>query len=110
MSRAPIETDQDWAELELYWRGKLRRLRFGAEPLGVQLEKYRRVTVVLSCVCGGMALMFLAIFAAFHRPDVGAIVDLLLFVPIVGLAWREYGTLAGRLAAYEAEKKKAEAK
>ena len=110
MSRAPIETDQDWAERERHWRGKLRRLRFGVEPLAVQLEKYRRVTVVLTCVCGGIALMFLAIFAAFRRPDVGAIVDLVLFVPIVGLAWREYWTLAGRLAAYEAEKKKAEAK
>lgn len=105
MARVQIETEQDWAERELYWRGKLRRLRFGAEPLAVQLERYRKVTVVLSCVCGGMAAMFLAIFAAFRRPDVGAILDGLLFVPIVGLAWREYWTLARRLAAYESEKK-----
>lgn len=107
MSRDPIETDQDWAERELYWRGKLRRLRFGVEPLAVQLEKYRRVTIVLSGVCGGIAFMFLAIFAAFRRPDIGAVVDLVLFVPIVGLAWREYLSLAARVAAYEAERKKA---
>ena len=107
MSRAPIETDEEWAERERYWRGKLRRLRFGAEPLAVQLEKYREVTVVLSCVCGGIALMFLAIFAAFRRPDIGAAVDLVLFGPIVGIAWGDYRALAGRVAAYEAERKKA---
>lgn len=105
MSRSPIETDQDWAEREVYWRTKLRRLRFGVEPLAEQLEKYRMVTVVLSCVCGGIAAMFLAIFSAFHRPEVGAVVDLVLFVPILSIAWRDYRTLAGRVRAYEAEKK-----
>jgi hypothetical protein len=107
MTRAPIETDKDWAERELYWRAKLRRLRFGVEPLAVQLEKYRRVTAMLSCVCAGIAAMFLAIFSAFHRPDVGAAVDLVLFVPIVGIAWLDYRALASRVAAYEAERKKA---
>jgi hypothetical protein len=97
------DNDGDWSERELDWRRKLRRLRFGVEPLGVQLEKYRRVTVALSCVCAGIALMFLMIFTAFGRPDVGAIVDLALFVPIVGLAWLDYRTLARRVAAYEAE-------
>ena len=107
MSRAPIETDQDWAEREVYWRGKLRRLRFGVEPLTVQLEKYRQVTIVLTCVCIGIALMSVMIFGAFRRPDIGIVVDLVLFVPIVGLAWLEYWSLAGRVAAYEAERKKA---
>ncbi|HEY2156009.1 MAG TPA: hypothetical protein VGH33_10290, partial [Isosphaeraceae bacterium] len=50
-----------------------------------------------------IALMFLMIFTAFGRPDVGAIVDLVLFVPIIGLAWVDYRTLAARVAAYEAE-------
>jgi hypothetical protein len=105
MTRAPFETDHDWAEREVYWRARLHRLRFGAEPLGVQLEKYRKVTVVLSGVCGGIALIFLAIFSAFRRPDVGLVVDLVLFVPIVGLAWLEYRSLARGVAAYEAERK-----
>lgn len=105
MSHAPIDTDQDWAERETYWRTRLRRLRFGVEPLAEQLEKYRKVTVVLSAVCAGIALIFLMIFAAFRRPDVGLILDLALFVPIVGLAWREYRALARGVAAYEAERK-----
>jgi hypothetical protein len=101
----PRVTDNglDTSERELYWRRKLRRLRFGVEPLAVQLEKYRKVTVALSYVCAGIALMFLMIFTAFGRPDVGAIVDLVLFVPIIGLAWVDYRTLAARVAAYEAE-------
>ncbi len=105
MTRLPYESDDDWSERELYWRRRLRRLRFGVEPLAVQVEKYRKVTVALSCVCAGIALMFLMIFAAFHRPDIGAIVDLILFAPVIGLAWIDYRTLAGRAAAYEAERK-----
>ncbi len=101
--RLPIASGKDGAERERYWRRKLRRLRFGVEPLAVQLEKYRKVTVALSCVCAAIALMFVMIFTAFGRPDVGAIVDLVLFVPIVGLAWLDYLTLASRVAAYEAE-------
>jgi hypothetical protein len=100
-----IDSEQDWASREAYWRGKLRRLRFGVEPLAVQLEKNRKVTIVLSCVCAVIALMFLAIFSAFRRPDVGAIVDAVILGPIVGLAWLDYRTLAARVAAYEAEKK-----
>ena len=102
--RAPIESGKVWSDRERYWRRKLRRLRFGVEPLAVQLEKHRKVTVALSCVCAGIALMFLMIFTAFGRPDVGAIVDLVLFVPILGLAWLDFRTLATRVAAYEAER------
>jgi hypothetical protein len=105
MTRPPIDTDQDWAERELHWRRKLRRLRFGVEPLGAQVEKYHRVTVALSIVCGVIALMFLGIFAAFSRLDVGLVVVLVLFVPITAIAWLDYRRLAARVGAYEAEKK-----
>jgi hypothetical protein len=105
MTGEPSDTDQDWSERELYWRSKLRRLRFGVEPLRVQVEKYCRVTITLSSVCVIIAVMFLTIFAAFGRPDVGLVVVLVLFVPIVGLAWLDYWKLAARVAAYEAEKK-----
>jgi hypothetical protein len=105
MTRPPIDTDQDWAERELYWRRKLRRLRFGVEPLAVQLEKYRKVTIALSFVCAGIALLFLMIFTAFERPDIGAAVVLVLLAPIVGWAWLDYRKLAARVATYEAERK-----
>jgi hypothetical protein len=110
MSHAPIETDQDWADRELYWRRKLRRIRFGVEPLAVQVEKYRKVTIVLSAVSAGIALMFLMIFSAFHRPDIGLILVTVLFAPMIGLAWFDFRTLAGRVAEYERERKKAKDK
>jgi hypothetical protein len=110
MSHAPIETDQDWAERELYWRARLRRLRFGAEPLAVQVEKYRRVTIVLSAVSAGIALMFLMIFSAFRRPDIGLILVAILFVPMISLAWLDFRTLAGRVDEYERERTKAKEK
>jgi hypothetical protein len=110
MRHPSIETDQDWADRELYWRRKLRRLRFGVEPLAVQVEKYRKVTIVLSAVSAGIALMFLMIFSAFRRPDVGLILIAILIAPIIGLAWLDFRTLAGRVAGYELERKKAKDK
>jgi len=99
MTGPSAETDRD-----LYWRKKLRRLRFGVEPFAVQLEKYRLVTLALSAVSAVVAALFLMIFAAFRRPDIGLIVDGLLIAPIVAIAWGDYRVLAGRVAAYEAER------
>jgi hypothetical protein len=110
MTGVPIETDQDWAERERYWRARLRRLRFGVEPLAVQVEKYRKVTIVLSAVSAGIALMFLMIFSAFRRPDIGLVLIVVLFVPMISLAWLDFRTLAGRVAEYERERKKAKGK
>ena len=94
--KEPTETDQDWADREVYWRTKLRRLRFGAEPLWEQVEKYRLVTIALTCVAGGMAALFLFLFTAFHRPDIAGIIIGLFFVPIIGLAWFDFNTLRAR--------------
>ena len=104
MNQAVIATDEDRAAREIYWRTKLRRLRFGAEPLRVQVERYRRVTIVLSVISGSVALGFLAIFSSFRRPDVALVLDAILFVPIVGLAWLDFGRLAKDVADYEAER------
>jgi hypothetical protein len=68
------------------------------------------VTIVLSAVSAGIALMFLMIFSAFHRPDIGLILIAILFVPIISLAWLDFRTLAGRVEEYERERKKAKQK
>lgn len=97
--------DEPWAARELRWRRELRRLRFDAEPIPVQVEKYRRVTIGLTAVAAGMAVLFLLVFAAFRRPDIAVVIDLVLFGPIVGLAWLDYRSLERKARAYEAEKR-----
>ncbi len=85
---------------EAYWRRKLRRIRFGAEPISEQVSRQFRVTVALSGLAIGIGFIFLAIFAAFGRPDVGAVLIGVLVGPIVGLAWLDYAVLRIRISAY----------
>ena len=103
MNPIPAEDARLPDDRERYWRSKLRRLRFGAEPLDVQLDRARRVTMVLTGVSVGVALMISMIFAAFGRLDVGLIFVAILFVPILFLAWLDYGNLKSRVHEYEAE-------
>jgi hypothetical protein len=93
-------SEEAWQARQRYWQRKLRRLRLGAEPVGVQLARYRRVTWMLTAVPLAIGLMFVALFAAFERPDIGLIVAAVLLLPIVVLAWLEYGLLALRAARY----------
>src|SRR3954467_8392447 len=95
--------DAEWLDRERYWRRKLGRIRLGAEPVEEQLAKYRRVTWGLTAVPLGLALMFVALFAAFRRPDVGLVVSGILFLPVVLLAWIDYGLLSRRVARYSRE-------
>lgn len=90
----------DWQTRERYWRGKLGRIRLGVEPIEEQMAKYRRVTWVLTAVSLGLALIFLALFTAFRRPDVGAILAGILMLPVVSLAWLDYGLLRLRATRY----------
>jgi hypothetical protein len=92
-----------WKARERYWQRKLGRLRLGAEPLEEQLARYRRATWMLTDISAVLALMFVGLFAAFQRPDVGGILALVLLAPIVALAWLDYGLLARRLAQYTRE-------
>ena len=87
------DPDATWKVRERYWRGKLGRLRLGVEPLEEQLARYRRVTWVLTAVPAGVALMFVGLFTAFQRPDVGGILAFVLLLPIVVFAWIDYGLL-----------------
>src|SRR4051794_33036422 len=93
----------DWAERQEDWRRKLGRLRLGAEPLEFQLARYRRVTWGLTAVSLVIATVFVAIFTAFGRPDVGGSVAAILLLPVVSYAWLDYRLLGATAAAYEAD-------
>jgi hypothetical protein len=98
-----MTSDADWEARQLYWRRKLGRLRLGAEPIEEQLERYRRVTVVLTVIAAALALVFVSLFTAFGRPDVGAVVAFVLFAPVVATAWVDHALLRRRAAGYLAE-------
>ncbi len=89
---------------ERYWRRRLRRLRLDAEPIAEQLERQRRTTIVLTAIPAAIGLIFLAIFAGFGRPDVGAALVAVVILPIVALAWVEFARLRGGAAAYLKER------
>ena len=92
-----------WHVRQRYWRRKLGRLRLGVEPLEEQLARYRRVTWMLTAIPLILAAMFVSLFAAFRRPDIGLIVALVLFCPIVVLAWLDLAVLQLRVARYTQE-------
>jgi integral membrane sensor domain MASE1 len=100
----PQRRDDAWAARERYWRRKLGRLRLGAEPVEVQIERYRRVTLVLTAIPVVLALMFLTLFTAFRRPDIGAVLALVLFGPLVAIAWIDHALLVSRARAYLRER------
>jgi hypothetical protein len=89
---------------EAYWRRKLRRLRLEAEPIGEQVYRQLRATVGVTGVSVAIGMMFLAIFAAFGRPDVGAILPGVLLGPVVALAWLDFAILKARASRYSREK------
>jgi len=96
-------TDAEWSARLKYWRRKLRRLRLDAEPLGTQLAKYRRVTWALTAIPLVIALMFVTLFSAFGRPDVGIVLALILLAPVVAVAWIDDRLLRRRAAQYSRE-------
>lgn len=99
-----LDADADWEARQRYWRRKLGRIRLGAEPVEEQLAKYRRVTWMLTAVPLGLGLMFVGLFAAFRRPDVGVVLALVLLSPVVVLAWIDFGLLSLRVARYTRER------
>jgi hypothetical protein len=97
------ELETRWRTREQEWRSKLGRLRLGVEPLDEQLARYRRVTWALMAVPAIIALMFLGLFTAFGRPDVGALVILILFGPVIAFSWLGFKKLESQANAYLAE-------
>ena len=103
--RNPIEFDPDipWPIRQRYWRRKLGRLRLDAEPIDEQLARYRRVTMMLTAIPSALAVFIIALFAAFRRPDVGLVLAVVLFVPVVVIAWIDFKLLERRACRYLAE-------
>lgn len=102
MTNPPDAVKKD--DREDYWKRRLGRLHLHAEPLAVQLARYRRVTWALTIVPGIIALMFLALFTAFSAPGIGLLVASILFVPLVSIAWLDYRRLSRAVADYERER------
>jgi hypothetical protein len=97
------EIETRWRTREQEWRGRLGRLRLGVEPIEEQLARHRRVTWALMAVPAIIAIMFLALFTAFGRPDIGAVVVAILFAPIIVFSWLGFKKLERRANAYLAE-------
>ena len=97
------ELEARWRTREQEWRRKLGRLRLGVEPLDEQLARYRRVTWALTAVPAIIAVMFLGLFTAFGRPDIGVVVVVILFGPIIVFSWLGFKKLERRANAYLAE-------
>ncbi len=96
-------TDATWSARLQYWRRRLRRLRLEAEPLETQLARYRRVTWALTAIPLMIAVMFVALFSAFRRPDVGIGLALILLAPVVAVAWIDDRLLRRRARDYTRE-------
>jgi hypothetical protein len=93
-----------WSDREVHWRKRLRRLRLDAEPVEEQVTRLRRVTIALTVIATFIGLIFLSIFAAFGRLDVGGFVVVVLILPIAGFAWLDQTILEARASAYLRER------
>jgi hypothetical protein len=102
-SHPDASRDDAWAARQRDWQRKLGRLRLGAEPLDVQIERYRRVTWMLTAVPLVIALIFVGLFTAFHRTLYGVVIAAILLLPIVVVAWIDFGFLRLRVARYARE-------
>ena len=72
------------------WRVRLARLSPYTIDIEEQLVQLRKLTIVLTIVPGFMATLILVLFTIFGRPDIGLVVILIIFGPIIGIAWRDY--------------------
>jgi hypothetical protein len=97
------ELETGWRTRQQEWRRKLGRLRLGVEPLEEQLARYRRVTWALTAVPAIIAVMFLGLFTAFGRPDIGAVVAAIVLGPVIVFSWLGFKKLERRAHAYLAE-------
>jgi hypothetical protein len=102
------QLESRWRARENEWRRKLGRLRLGVEPLDEQVARYRRVTWALTAVPSVVGLMFFALFAIFGRPDIGLIFVTIVLMPIVIVAWLDFGLMARRARRYLAEREQFE--
>jgi hypothetical protein len=103
-SKDLTELETRWSVRERKWALWLGRLRLGVEPLEEQLTRLRRTTWALAIVPGIIALIVLTLFTVFGRPDIGLVVILILFAPMILFPWVGYARLKRRAALYLAER------
>ena len=96
--------DVAWAERLAYWRTRIPRIRFGVEPVREQLGRYRRVTDVLTIVSLGVSILFVALFTAFRRPDIGIVLAIVLFGPVIAISRLDFRRLRLNAEAFERER------
>ncbi len=104
----PADLAKNWPERQRLWARELGRLQIGVESISEQVAKYRRVTVAITIVAGGIGAMILAIFLAFRAPRAGLIVTAVLFGPMILSAWIGQWRSEARAAAYLREKAQVE--
>ena len=104
VSQYLTDLETRWRDRERHWARKLGRIRLGVEPIEEQLARYWRSTLGLMIVPAIIAMMFLSLFAAFGRADIGLVVVGVFFVPLILFAWLGYRTLERRAVGYLAER------
>ncbi|MDE2506166.1 MAG: hypothetical protein KGM43_03035 [Planctomycetota bacterium] len=98
-------TSEDaWATRLVYWRKRMPRIRIDAEPVAEQLARYRRVTDVLTLVSIGVSILFVALFTAFRRPDIGLILAAILFGPVIAISRLDFRNLRRNVENFERER------
>lgn len=106
MEEAPDESASErerWEMRRKYWRRKLGRLRLGVEPLETQLNRYWRITWMLTGIPLAMGLFLVALFSGFKYPVVGIVLASVLFLPVITIAWIDFGLMRWRASRYERE-------
>jgi hypothetical protein len=103
-SKDLTELESRWRMRERKWACRLGRLRLGVEPLEEQLTRLRRTTWALAIVPSIIALIVLTLFTVFGRPDIGSVVILILFAPMILFPWVGYARLKRRAAEYLADR------
>ncbi len=73
---------------------------FDAEPVSKQIARRFRVTVALTAMPALIGSIILAIFTGFGRPEVGLGLITILLLPVVVMAWVEYGLYRSRVRSF----------
>jgi hypothetical protein len=104
-SKDLAELESRWSLRERIWAHRLGRLRLGVEPLEEQLTRLRRTTWALAIIPSFIGLFVQTLFTVFSRPDIGLVVVLILFAPMILSPWVGYARLKRRAAAYHADRR-----
>jgi ABC-type transport system involved in cytochrome bd biosynthesis fused ATPase/permease subunit len=103
-SKELTELESQWIARQRKWARRLGRLRLGVEPLDEQLTRLRRTTWALAIIPSFIALIVLTLFTVFGRLDIGLVVILILFAPMILFPWVGYARLKRRAEEYLADR------